>query len=79
MTTFLPTDTFTGTPTRALRPCLFIDKDGTLIENVPYNVDPALLRFMPGAGEALKRLREAGLALVIVTNQSGIEIGRAHV
>jgi len=75
LTTFLPTDTFTGTPTRALRPCLFIDKDGTLIENVPYNVDPALLRFMPGAGEALKRLREAGLALVIVTNQSGIAKG----
>ncbi|WP_343628276.1 HAD family hydrolase [Roseateles sp.] len=58
-----------------LRPCLFIDKDGTLIENVPYNVDPSLLRFMPGAGAALARLRDAGLALVIVTNQSGIARG----
>jgi D-glycero-D-manno-heptose 1,7-bisphosphate phosphatase len=60
---------------RPLRPCLFIDKDGTLIENVPYNVDPALLRFMPGAGAALARLQRAGLALVIVTNQSGIARG----
>jgi histidinol-phosphate phosphatase family protein len=59
-----------------LRPCLFIDKDGTLIENVPYNADPALLRFMPGAGEALARLQRAGLALVIVTNQSGLAYGR---
>ena len=58
------------------RPCLFIDKDGTLVENVPYNVDPALLRFMPGAGEALARLQAAGLALVIVTNQSGLARGR---
>ena len=40
----------------ALRPALFIDKDGTLVENVPYNVDPARLRLMPGAGEALARL-----------------------
>lgn len=60
---------------RELRPALFIDKDGTLIENVPYNADPALLRFMPGAGEALARLQRAGLALVIVTNQSGLARG----
>ncbi|PIM51673.1 HAD family hydrolase [Roseateles chitinivorans] len=58
-----------------MRPCLFIDKDGTLIENVPYNVDPAQLRFMPGAGQALAALSSAGLALVIVTNQSGLARG----
>jgi D-glycero-D-manno-heptose 1,7-bisphosphate phosphatase len=68
----LPPQPGTGAP---LRPCLFIDKDGTLIENVPYNADPALLRFMPGAGEALARLQRAGLALVIVTNQSGLARG----
>ena len=62
-------------PAGALRPCLFIDKDGTLIENVPYNVDPAQLRFMPGAGQALAALASAGLALVIVTNQSGLARG----
>lgn len=60
---------------RLLRPCLFIDKDGTLVHDVPYNVDPALLRFMPGAGAALARLQQAGLALVIVTNQAGIARG----
>lgn len=58
-----------------LRPALFIDKDGTLVENVPYNVDPARLRFMPGAGAALARLQRAGLALIIVTNQSGLARG----
>ena len=62
-------------PAEPLRPALFIDKDGTLVENVPYNVDPVLLRFMPGAGEALARLQRAGLALVIVTNQSGLARG----
>jgi D-glycero-D-manno-heptose 1,7-bisphosphate phosphatase len=59
-----------------LRPCLFVDKDGTLVENVPDATDPLLLRFMPGAGEALARLQEAGLALIIVTNQSGLARGR---
>ena len=66
----------TGPAAARLRAGLFIDKDGTLIENVPYNVDPALLRFMPGAGEALAQLQRAGLALVIVTNQSGLARGR---
>lgn len=58
------------------RQALFIDKDGTLVENVPYNVDPAQLRFMAGAGEALARLQAAGLVLIIVTNQSGLARGR---
>jgi len=57
------------------RPCLFIDKDGTLVENLPHNTDPLLLRFLPGAGQALARLQAAGLALVIVTNQSGLARG----
>ncbi len=58
------------------RPAVFIDKDGTLIENVPYNVDPALLRFSPGAPQALAALANAGYALVIVTNQSGLAESR---
>ncbi len=60
------------TPVSALRPAVFIDKDGTLVENVPYNVDPAKLKFMPGAFEALAALSWAGFALVVVSNQSGI-------
>jgi D-glycero-D-manno-heptose 1,7-bisphosphate phosphatase len=56
-------------------PAVFIDKDGTLIENVPYNADPALLRFMPGAPEALRGLSQAGYALIVVTNQAGLALG----
>lgn len=61
---------------RALaRPCLFIGLDGTLIENVPI-ADPAQLRFVAGAGAALSRLQSVDLALVVVTNQSGLARGR---
>ena len=68
----LPT---TDKPTAALRPAIFIDKDGTLIENVPYNADPALLRFMPAAAPTLAALAASGYALVLVTNQSGLAHG----
>jgi D-glycero-D-manno-heptose 1,7-bisphosphate phosphatase len=57
------------------QPAIFIDKDGTLIENVPYNVDPEKLRFYAAAPEALLALSDAGYALVMVTNQSAIERG----
>ena len=57
-------------------PAVFLDKDGTLVEDVPYNVDPALLRFTPHALPALQRLQQAGYRLVIVSNQSGLAIGR---
>ena len=42
------------------RPAVFLDKDGTLIENVPYNVDPAKLRFTRGAVEGLRLLQRQG-------------------
>jgi histidinol-phosphate phosphatase family protein len=54
---------------------VFIDKDGTLLENVPYNVQPAKVQLRPGAGPALARLREAGFDLVLVTNQPGVAMG----
>jgi D-glycero-D-manno-heptose 1,7-bisphosphate phosphatase len=54
---------------------VFLDKDGTLIEDVPYNVDPALVALTPGAGPALRRLAEAGFRLVVVSNQSGVAEG----
>ncbi|KQW52401.1 hypothetical protein ASD88_05260 [Pelomonas sp. Root662] len=59
----------------AVRPAVFIAKDGTLVENVPYNTDPALLRFRPGAAEALAALAAHGWALLVVTNQSGLARG----
>ncbi|MEF7615747.1 HAD-IIIA family hydrolase [Aquincola sp. MAHUQ-54] len=61
---------------RAPVAAVFLDKDGTLVEDVPFNVDPALLRFTPRALPALRRLAEAGYLLVIVTNQSGLALGR---
>lgn len=59
-------------PTEPLRRAVFIDKDGTLVENVPYNVDPALVRFTPNALPALRRLADAGFLVVVVSNQPGI-------
>ena len=56
----------------ALRRAVFIDKDGTLVENVPYNVDPALVRFTRHAIPALRRLADAGYLLVVVSNQPGL-------
>ncbi|HET7621607.1 MAG TPA: HAD-IIIA family hydrolase [Gemmatimonadaceae bacterium] len=55
---------------------VFIDKDGTLVENVPYNVDPALVRLSRGAEHAIPRLVKAGLRLVVVSNQPGVALGR---
>ncbi len=57
------------------RPAVFLDRDGTLIENVPYLSDPKLVRLLPGAAEALKRLSRAGFARILVTNQSAIGRG----
>ena len=57
------------------RPAVFLDRDGTLIEHVHYLSDPALVRLLPGAAEALRRFRRAGFARVLVTNQSAIGRG----
>lgn len=54
---------------------VLLDRDGTLVEDVPYNGDPGLVRPMPGAVDAVHRLRGAGLRLGVVTNQSGIGRG----
>jgi D-glycero-D-manno-heptose 1,7-bisphosphate phosphatase len=54
---------------------VFLDRDDTLVANVPDLTDPAGLRILPGASEALARLRRAGFALVLVTNQSVVGRG----
>lgn len=54
---------------------IFLDKDGTLVENVDYNVDPGLIRFPDGVLDSLGQLRNAGFELVVVTNQSGLARG----
>ena len=60
---------------RTLDRAVFLDKDGTLIDDVPYNVDPGLIRLAGGAAEGLVRLRSAGFRLFVVTNQSGVARG----
>ena len=54
---------------------MLFDRDGTLVRDVPYNGDPALVEPMPGAREALDRLRAAGIPTAVVSNQSGIARG----
>lgn len=54
---------------------VFIDKDGTLIENIPFNVDTNKVRFTHGAVEALAQLKQFGFLLILVSNQSGVARG----
>jgi HAD superfamily hydrolase (TIGR01662 family) len=54
---------------------VLLDRDDTLIRDVPYNGDPSLVEAMPGARPALDRLRAAGVPLAVITNQSAIGRG----
>lgn len=54
---------------------VFLDRDGTLIVEREYLADPAGVELLPGAVRGLRRLQEAGLPLILVTNQSGIGRG----
>ena len=56
-------------------PAVFLDKDGTLVENVPFSVDQDDVRLTPGAGSALRTLAQAGYRLVVVSNQPGVAYG----
>ena len=57
-------------------PCVFLDKDGTLVEDIPYNVDPGLIRLSAGAAEGLRLLHASGFRLIVISNQSGVALGR---
>lgn len=54
---------------------VFLDRDGTINEEVGYLSDLSRLRLIPGAGAAIRRLNQAGLKVVLVTNQSGVARG----
>lgn len=54
---------------------IFLDKDGTLVKNVPYNVDPGKIEFSPGATLLLSSLKSS-FQFHVVTNQAGVALGR---
>ena len=54
---------------------VFLDKDGTLVRDVPFNDDPRRVSLMPGVAEGIRELASAGFRLFVVTNQSGLARG----
>ena len=54
---------------------IFFDKDGTLIHDVPYNVNPVLIRFKEYVFESVKLLQQNGFLIIIISNQPGIGLG----
>lgn len=54
---------------------IFLDKDGTLIEDISYNADPDKIKLLPGVAEGLRLLQQRGYLLIVITNQSGIARG----
>lgn len=60
---------------RAKRKAVFLDKDGTLVEDIPYNVAPERIRLMPGAEQGLRLFHELGYELIVVSNQGGVALG----
>jgi D-glycero-D-manno-heptose 1,7-bisphosphate phosphatase len=57
------------------RRAVFLDRDGTIIKDTGYIAEPAAVRLVPGAAGAIARLNQAGLHVIVVTNQSGIARG----
>jgi D-glycero-D-manno-heptose 1,7-bisphosphate phosphatase len=55
---------------------IILDRDGTIVVDQGYLDDPRLLRFLPGAGEALRQFSARGHPIIVVTNQSGVGRGR---
>lgn len=54
---------------------VFLDKDGTLIKDIPYNADPDKVVLEDTVAEALERLQSAGFLLIVISNQAGIAHG----
>ncbi len=57
------------------RPAAFLDRDGTIIDDVEYISNPDQVRLRPSAAEAIRSLNDAGLPVIVVSNQSGIGRG----
>jgi D-glycero-D-manno-heptose 1,7-bisphosphate phosphatase len=61
--------------TKAKHPAVFLDRDGTLMRDVDYCGDPKDVHVFEGASRALRRLKQHGYQLIVITNQSGIGRG----
>lgn len=59
----------------SFQPAVFLDRDGTIIEDRHYMNDPAQVELLPGAAEALRAMAEKGYLLFVVSNQSGVSRG----
>lgn len=57
------------------RPAIFLDRDGTIIEDTDYPRDPNLVKFVPGALEGLRAFQAKGYLLFVISNQSGVGRG----
>jgi len=57
------------------RPAVFLDRDGTIVDDPGFLRDPQDVRLLPGAAAAIARLNQAQLPVIVVTNQSGIGRG----
>lgn len=58
-----------------MKPAVFLDRDGTLIDDPGYLRDPHAVRLLPGVATAVRQVNQAGLLAIVVTNQSGIARG----
>ena len=58
-----------------MKKAIFLDKDGTLIPDIPYNVDPDLITLQPNAVEGLRALQQNGYLIIIISNQAGVARG----
>jgi D-glycero-D-manno-heptose 1,7-bisphosphate phosphatase len=64
-----------GSAMTELPGAVFLDRDGTVMEDAHYIKSPDQVRLIPGAAGAVKRINEAGIPVIVVTNQSGIGRG----
>lgn len=68
--------TFPGVPPGSTVGAVFLDKDGTLIEDLPWNVDPQRIRLAPRGAAALGVLARLAMPIVVISNQPGVALGR---
>lgn len=64
-----------GTKHNKLRWAVFVDRDGTIIDETGYLSDPDKVRVLPRASSALKRLNQIGIPVIVISNQSGVARG----